>query len=169
MSVVPTRSIDGTVVVGFTTSDYLMLDADLKKPDEVVEWAKKYAKKYRLGSVLIMKTSDSFQLDLYGNRLYNFSIIFGEHLPWQEIMLHINNALKDKIVDKKFVKMRFQGFITERVSRKNKQIDYPKYFKYIPNGDNEGVFEYLRWRAWYKNVGESLLRDSREIDSLHVS
>lgn len=142
-----------SVVVGFTTSDYLMLDADLKKPEEVVKWAKKYAREYHLGSVLIMKTSDSSQLDLYGNKLSNFSIIFGEPLPWQEIMLHINNAYKDGMVDKKFVKMRFQGFITERVNRKNKRIDYPKYFKYIPNGNNEGCFEYLRWRAWFKNVG----------------
>jgi hypothetical protein len=84
------------------------LDADLKKGEEVVEWAREYTKKFRLGSVLIMMSSDgSGQVDLHGNRLYNFSLIFGEHLPWQEIMLHINNAFKDDMVDKKFVKTRF--------------------------------------------------------------
>jgi len=142
-----------SVVVGFTTSDYLMLDADLKKPEEVVEWARKYTKESHLGSVLITKTSDSFQLDLHGDLLFNFSLIFGERLPWQEIMLHINNAFKDNMVDKKFVKMRFQGFITERVNRKNKRIEPPKVFKYIPNGNHEGCFEYLRWWKWYKEVG----------------
>jgi len=120
-----------------------MLDVDLKKPEEVVEWAKKYAKKYKLGSALIMKTSDgNGQIDLFGNRLYNFSIIFGE-LPWQEIMLHINNAFKDRWLDKKFVKMRFQGFITDRVNRKNKQTDCPKVWRYIPNGNHEGALSTL--------------------------
>jgi len=144
---------EGNVVFGATFSDYLMIDADLKRPAEVLMWAKEYAKRFRLGSVLIMKTSNSLQLDLYGRRLYNFAVIFGERLPWQEIMLHIDNAFKDGIVDKKFVKMRFQGFITERVNRKNEQIPPPKLFKYIPNGINEGCFEYLRWYKWYKNVG----------------
>jgi len=146
---------EGTVVLGFTTADYLLIDADLKRPAEVLMWAKKYAKRHHLGSVLIMKTSDSPQLDLYGRRLYNFAVIFGERLPWQEIMRHIRNALKDRIVDKKFVKMRFQGFITERVNRKNEQIGIPKLFKYIPKGkgSNEGCFEYLKWYKWFKDVG----------------
>jgi hypothetical protein len=60
-------------------------------------------------------------------------------------MQYIEKAYKDKIVDKKFRKMRFQGFITERVNRKNARISYPKTFKYIPKGTHEGCFDYLRW------------------------
>jgi hypothetical protein len=145
-----------SVVVGFTTSDYLMLDADKKPAKEVVKWTTRYARKYHLGNVLMMKTSDSYQLDLFGNILYNFAIVFGRRLPWQEIMIHMNNALKANIVDKKFVKMRFQGFITERISKKSNRINYPQIFKYIRNGrrkrDREGCFEYLRWWVYYRKV-----------------
>jgi len=146
-----------SVVLGYTTSDYLMLDIDNKRPEELVRWAKKYARKSHLGAVLIMQTSDIGQRDLQGKRLYSFAVIFGFREPWQEIMVHIYNALKAKMVDKKFVKMRFQGFITERVNKKNNQVLRPKIFRYITpkkrrKGDNEGCFEYLRWWVWYKKV-----------------
>jgi len=146
-----------SVVLGYTTSDYPMLDIDNKRPGEVVRWAKKYARENHLGAVLIMQTSDSGQRDLFGRRLYNFAVIFGFREPWQEIMVHIKNALKAKMVDKKFVKMRFQGFITERINKKNNQVLRPKIFRYITpkkrkKGDNEGCFEYLKWWSWYKKV-----------------
>jgi hypothetical protein len=156
-----------SVVLGYTTSDYLMLDADNKRPD-VARWAEKYARKNELGTTLIMLTSDKGQYDLFGNRLYNFAIIFGDRLPWQEIMVHIGNALKAKIVDKKFVKMRFQGFITERINKKNNQVLRPKIFRYITpkkrkKGDNEGCFEYLKWWIWYKKALPTQTKMLREI------
>jgi hypothetical protein len=150
---------EGNVVIGFTTDNYLMLDADLKK-EEDIEWAKEYGKDFHLGSALIMKTSDSFQLDLYGNKLYNFCIVFGQPLPWQEIILHVENAFKEGIVNKGFRDMRYLGHITERVNRKNRRKSHPKVFKYIPSKDknNEGCMEYLRWWKWNKKVGESCPR-----------
>jgi hypothetical protein len=156
-----------SVVLGYTTSDYLMLDADNKRPD-VARWAEKYARKNELGTTLIMLTSDKGQYDLFGNRLYNFAIIFGNRIPWQEIMMHIRNALKAKIVDKKFVKMRFQGFITERINKKNNQVLRPKIFRYITpkkrkKGDNEGCFEYLKWWIWYKKALPTQTKMLREI------
>lgn len=141
-----------SVVIGFTTDCYLMLDADLKT-EKVIDWAEEYAKTYRLGTVLVMKTSDSFQLDLYGNKLHNFCIVFGQPLPWQEIMMHIENAFKDKIINKGFRKMRYLGHITERINRKNRRKACPKFYKYIPNGNHEGCFEYLRWWKWNKENG----------------
>jgi hypothetical protein len=72
-------------------------------------------------------------------------MVFGKHIPWQKTMQHIERAYEDGIVDKKFRKMRFQGFITERVNRKNTRVNYPRIFKYIPNGTHEGCFDYLRW------------------------
>jgi len=124
----------GNIVVGFTTNTFLMLDADLQTEERVVEWAREYTRLYELGSVLIMKTSDSLQLDLYGNKLYNFCIIFGQPLGWQEIILHIENAYREGIVNKYFREMRYLGVITERVNRKNNRINYPKIFKYINVG-----------------------------------
>jgi len=145
--------MSGNVIVGFTANDVLMLDADLITEERAVEWAKEYTKTYSLGSVLINKTSDSFQLDLYGVKLYNFSIVFGQLLPWQEVILHVENAYKDGIVNTEFRKMRYLGHITERVNRKNRRISYPKVFKYIPNGNHEGCFDYLRWWKWNRKVG----------------
>lgn len=149
---------EGNVVVGFDANDVLMLDADLITEERAVEWAREYGKDFDLGSILIMKTSDSFQLDLYGNKLYNFCIVFGQLLPWQEIVIHVENAYKEGIVNKIFRDMRYYlGHTTERVNRKNRRISHPKYFKYIwkeTNGNHEGCFEYLRMWKYNKEVGE---------------
>jgi hypothetical protein len=64
----------------------------------------------------------------------------------------IDNAFEEGIVDKKFRKMRFQGFITERVTRKSQSIGPPKFYKYIPNGNNQGCLEYLKWYRYYKKL-----------------
>lgn len=154
-----------SVVVGFTTSDYLMLDIDGHTKIRTIDWAKRYSKRYQLGNALIMMTSDNHQLDLFGNRLYNFSIIFGARLPWQEIMLHIFNAFEDKMVERKFVKMRFQGFITERIGEKNAKVRPPEIFRFIYNGDRkkdrEGIMEYLRWWKWYRDICPALLKSKQ--------
>ena len=143
----------GIVVIGYTTDAYLMLDIDQKRPEKVVEWTGNYTKRHHLGSALIMKTSDVGQVDLFGNKLLSFSVIFGTHIPWQENMQHIDDAFKDKMVDKKFRKMRFQGFITERVNRKTHTISHPKIFKYISNGSHKGCFDYLKWWVYYRKLG----------------
>jgi hypothetical protein len=147
--------MSGIVIIGYTTDCYLMIDADNKRSEEVVDWAKKLTKESKLGSVIIMKTSDCGQNDLDGNKLQNYAIIFGEQLPFQEIKQYVEKAYKDGIVDKKFWKMRFQGITTERVDRKSVSISHPKIFKYIPNGTNEGCFDYLRWWTWFRNINES--------------
>ena len=84
----------GNVILAFTSDTVLMLDCDLKREDEVIEFAEEYAKFHKLGSVLVMKTSDSNQLDLYGNRLGNYCVIFGKPLSWEEIRWHIKEAYK---------------------------------------------------------------------------
>ena len=147
--------MSGIVIVGYTTDCYLMLDADNKRPEELTKWTKDLTKNYKLGSVLIMKTSDCGQVDLLGERLSNFMAVFGEPLPFQEIKQYVEKAYKDGIVDKKFWKMRFQGVTTERVDRKSASISYPKFFRYIPNGTHEGCFDYLKWWTWFKNINES--------------
>ena len=144
-----------SIVIGFTTSDYLMLDADNMTKRRVTEWTRKYRKKYHLGSALVMMTSNEGQLDLFGKRVYNFTVIFGERLPWQENMNHIRNAYKDGMVNKVFLRMRFQGFTTERVNRKCKRKGAPTFFRYFPDPKkrNEGCMEYMKWWKWFREVG----------------
>jgi hypothetical protein len=145
--------MSGNIVIGFTTNCYLMLDADLKT-EEAVEWAREYSKEHQLGSVLIMKTSRSKQRDLLGNKLTNYCIIFGQRLPWQEIIAHIDNAYKKGIINKAFRNMRKYGVIIERINRKNKKKSCPAIFTYIRAGNNEGCMEYLHWWKWNKEIGE---------------
>lgn len=142
-----------SVVIGFTTADYLMLDCDFIDLERLYGWCKKRTEKYHLGSVLINRTSVSKQLTIDNKILPdNHSAIFGKPLPWQETMFHIYEASEDELVDPKFVKMRFQGFITERVNSKNYSIGHPKPVRYIPNGNSEGVLEYLKWYKWFREV-----------------
>ena len=146
--------MSGIVIIPYTTDCYFMIDADDKRPEEVIKWCTEMTKEYKLGSVLIMKTSDCGQRDLNGNKLMNFLAVFGETLPYPEIRQHVETAYKDGIVDKKFRKMRFQGVASERVTRKSATIGYPTIFKYIPNGTHEGCFEYLDWWKWFRNINE---------------
>ena len=71
---------DGNVVLAYTTYSHLMLDCDLKREDDVKEFAKKYAKFHDLGSAAVFKTSDTPQVDLSGKRLGNYCIIFGRKM-----------------------------------------------------------------------------------------
>jgi uncharacterized protein YfaP (DUF2135 family) len=76
---------EGNVVLAYTRSSHLMLDCDLKREDEVKEFARNYTLKHGLGSVGIWRTSSSSQVDLYGNRSGNFASIFGAIISWDEI------------------------------------------------------------------------------------
>ena len=144
-----------SIPIAFTTSDYCMLDADNQTKRRVTEWTRKYRKKYHLGSALITMSSDEGQLNLLGERLYNFTIIFGERVPWQENSIHMENALKDGITNKTFIKMRFQGFVSERVNRKCRRKAAPRFFRYFPDPKkrNEGCMEYMKWWKWFRRVG----------------
>jgi hypothetical protein len=144
---------EGYPIVGWSTDGYLMLDSDLALPSYLVEWDKKYSRFHKLGSVLIMKSSEPYQLDLDGNRLANFTSIFGKHLSWQEILCHLQNALKAGLINKKFVWMRKYGTIEERINLKNRKKSYPVFYKYIPNGDSTGCWEYANYWADNRKLG----------------
>lgn len=144
--------MSGNIPIGFTRDDLLLLDIDLQTAERVVKWAREYGKKWHLGSVLIMKSSDPAQLDLQGNKLYNFYIIFGQPMPWTEVMFHLKNAYEDGIINKSFFAIRYYGYITLRVTKKNKRKSHPKVLGkkgYFPNGNNEGCMEFLRY--WQEN------------------
>jgi hypothetical protein len=147
-------------VVAFTDSEHLMIDADRQTKERVPKWTREYSRAYNLGNALITLSSDESQLDLDGNKLYNFTIVFGKRLPWTEIMFHIHNAARDGITNKVFVKMRFQGFISERVTAKSREKSYPTIFRYIHNSDKkedrEGITEYLRWWKWNRDMNPYL-------------
>lgn len=143
----------GNVVLAFTSDTLLMLDCDLKREDEVIEFAEEYAKFHKLGSVLVMKTSDSNQLDLYGNRLGNYCVIFGKPLSWEEIRWHIKEAYKLGMVNKAFTALREFGSITIRVNAKNDKIPPPKIVHYFRNGERKGIMGFLRHYAMCRKLG----------------
>jgi hypothetical protein len=157
-----------SVVRAIATPDYLMLDADYQTKERVVRWAIAYAKYWKLGCILIMETSDRGVLDLFGNRLYSFIIIFGRRLPWEEIKFHIRNALADRIVDETFLRMRFLGVTTERVGEKNAKTQEPRRYRYIwtendTEEDREGVIAYLRFWT-HKKIVDRILEEAKERD-----
>jgi hypothetical protein len=144
-------------VIGFTTSDYLMLDADNVKARILIQWVKKRTREYRLGNVLIMRTSISKQLTIDQKRVPNsYCAVFGKRLHWQEIVFHIHAAYEDGIVKKDFVQMRYQGTVTERVNAKSDKASYPKFFSYIrvseKRKDREGAMKYFGWWKWNREI-----------------
>jgi len=153
-------SDNGNIVIGYMTDEFLMLDCDLKREDELIEFAKEYTKLYDLGSVLIMKTSDTSQIDLFGNRLGNYCIIFGKKLDWNEIKWHIQQAYKIGIVNKGFLAMRKFGTITIRVNAKNNKIPYPKIVYYYSYGngkeDKIGIWTFMKFWATLKKEGRNI-------------
>lgn len=117
---------EGNVVLGYTSDTLLMLDCDLKREDEVKEFAREYAEFHDLGSALVMITSDTGQLDLLGTPVKNYCIIFGKVLDWEEIRWHINECLRLGMINRAFAVLRDFGSITIRVNPKNRRIPYPK-------------------------------------------
>jgi hypothetical protein len=144
----------GNVVLAYTSDSHLMLDCDLKKEDEVIEFAKEYAKFHDLGSRAGFKTSDSCQVDLYGERLGNYCIIFGKILPWDEIKWHVQEAYRLKMVNKGFTALREFGSITIRVNAKNDKIPPPKPLFYFDNGDDTGIMEFLDHWIMCRKMGK---------------
>lgn len=151
---------NGNVVLGFTSDSVLMLDCDLKREDEVVKFAQQYS---RLGSSLVMQTSESFQLDLYGKHLGNYCIIFGKVLDWEEIRWHIGECYRLKMINKGFTALRKFGSITIRVNAKNNRIPHPEIAYYFSNSDKQGrigIWGFLKHWAICKGLG--MLDNSHE-------
>ena len=57
-----------------------MLDLDLHTEAVAKKFVKSYSKFHELGSVLLLRTSDSTQRDLFGNELNKYAAIFGRIL-----------------------------------------------------------------------------------------
>lgn len=154
----PEHSREGNVVLAWTTDCFLALDCDWKRKGEVVKFAKEYPKAQSLGSSLVLKTSDSGgQIDLFGNKLNNYCIIFGRRITWEEAKWHIDECYRLGIIDRGFHKLRKFGSITIRVNAKNNKIPKPAIVRYFSNGhrkkDREGVKRFLEHRKRCKNVG----------------
>jgi len=150
------RDREGNVVLAYTSSCHLMLDCDLKREDEVVRFSEDYTKFHDLGSSGVWKTSDSSQVDLYGNRLGNYCIIFGKILSWDEVKWHVQEAFCNKMVNKGFVIIRKFGSITIRINAKNNKIPPPMPISYFRNGGKEsrkGVMAFTRHWVMCRKLG----------------
>lgn len=85
----------GNVVIGFTTNSYLMLDCDLQREEDVLRFAEEYAKFHKLGSSLVMETSNPKQMELdLKHLLKNFCVIFGKRIAWEENKWHVKEAYR---------------------------------------------------------------------------
>jgi len=146
-------SKDGNVVLGFTSDTYLMLDVDFQWLPFVKEFAIKYARFHKLGSVLILKTSDDYLTDFFGNKLGKYCIIFGKPLSWKEIQWHITEARRIGIIERAFTKLRDFGSITIRVNAKNFETPPPDIIKFYANGDMTGMRDFVQFRNRFRNLG----------------
>jgi hypothetical protein len=143
----------GNVVLAYTSDSQLMLDCDLKKEVEVKAFAREYAEFHNLGSSAVFKTSDTDQVDLYGNRMGNYCIIFGKVLSWDEIKWHVQEAYRLGMVNKGFTALRKFGSITIRVNSKNNKIPPPKPIYYFRNGDNRGIAAFIKHWKMCRDLG----------------
>lgn len=143
----------GNVVLAYTSDSQLMLDCDLKREDEAIEFAREYAEFHDLGSAAVFKTSDTSQVDLYGNRMGNYCIIFGKVLPWDEVKWHVQEAYILGIVNKGFAALRKFGSITIRVNAKNNRTPPPKPLYHFRNGDDRGITAFVKHWKMCRNMG----------------
>jgi len=144
---------EGNVVLAYTSDSLLMLDSDLKREDEVIGFSREYAEFNKLGSSAVFKTSDSSQVDLFGNRLGNYCIVFGKVLPWDEIKWHVREAYRLGMVNKGFVIIRKFGSITIRVNSKNSKIPPPRPISYFSNVDDTGILEFIDHWVMCRKMG----------------
>ena len=147
-------SKDGNVVIGFCTNNILMLDLDLHTEATAKAFVKSYSEFHKLGSVLLLKTSDSNQIDLLGNRLKKYAAIFGKPLIWDEILWHIKECRRLGMIERSFLNLRKFGYITIRVNAKNAKIPPPKVVAHYRLGDNTGVVLFLKFRKSCKDLGK---------------
>jgi hypothetical protein len=134
---------EGNVVLAFTSDIFLMLDCDIKREDDVTKFSKRYPEHHDLGSSAVFKTSDTPQVDLFGERLGNYCIIFGKKISYDEIVWHVQEAYRLGMVNKGFTDMRHIGSITIRVNAKNNKIPPPRPICYFSNGDDTGIMKFI--------------------------
>lgn len=149
---------EGNVVLGFTTDCHLALDCDWKSKEETVKFAEEYSKAQSLGSSLVVRTSyGNGQVDLLGNVINNYAVVFGKRLTWEEIKWHIDECFRLGMINRGFRKLRKFGFITIRVNAKNNKIPHPDVVRYVSNGgkksDREGVKRFLEHWKRCKSLG----------------
>jgi hypothetical protein len=144
---------DGNVVIGFSTSSNLILDIDYQAEDIVLEFAKEYSKFHDLGSSLVLKTSDKYRTDLFGNKLGKYCVVFGKYLEWKKIRWHVKEARRLGMIERTVVIMTRFGDITERANAKNKDTPAPRIIKFFPNGDMRGIRDYVSYLNRNKELG----------------
>jgi hypothetical protein len=144
---------EGNVVLAYTSDSLLMLDCDLKREGKVIGFSREYAKFHDLGSSVVCKTSDSSQVDLFGNRLGNYCIIFGKVLPWEEVKWHVQETYRLGMVNKGFIIIRKFGSITIRVNSKNNKIPPPRPICYFSNGDDTGIMKFIDHWVMCRKMG----------------
>ncbi len=149
-----TCSKEGNIVIGFCSEKFLMLDLDLHTEAVVKKFVKSYSRFHELGSVLLLRTSDSAQRDLFGNELNKYAAVFGRTLRWEEIMWHLTECRRLGMIERSFLKLRKFGFITIRVNAKNDKTPPPKVVALYNLGDMSGIVEFEEFRKYCKNLGK---------------
>jgi hypothetical protein len=149
------RSNDGNVVIGFCSTNILMLDLDYHTVAVAKKFSRSYAVFHSLGSALLLKTSDSTQVDLFGNKLDKFSVVFGKNLSWQEIQWHIKECRRLGMIERSFLNLRKFGSITIRVNAKNDSIPPPTIIKLYKLGDMTGIKEFCEFKKIAEPLGKS--------------
>ena len=141
------RTEDGNVVLGYCTPTFLLLNVDNQEEELVKEFARRYSKFHDLGSALILNSSPwDGQIDLYGNKVGKFSIIFGKPIDEEEMKWHVIEARRLGMVERAFTAIRKFRSVTIRTNAKIKKIPHPKIIAYHRNGDWTGVKHYLKLR-----------------------
>jgi hypothetical protein len=151
----PDTKAEGNVVLGFCSNHFLMLDIDEQIKNFCIRFVKEYTNYHKLGSVLILKTSESNSIDFFGNKLGNFAAIFGKPLSKKEIMWHIGETKRLGIINRGFAKMRYLDGITIRVNSKNEKTQPPEVIKFYSHGCMKGILRYISYRNLCEDVGES--------------
>jgi hypothetical protein len=144
----------GNVVLGFCTNKFLMLDLDLHTEKVAKTFAKSYSQFHGLGSVLLLQTSKSTQIDFFGNKLNKYSAIFGKPLSWDEITWHVNETRRLGMIERSFLYIRKFGSITIRVNAKNDKTPPPKTVILYKLGDMSGILQFNEFRKACKNLGK---------------
>lgn len=147
-----THSRNGNVVIGFCSNNILMLDMDLHTEVTAKYFVKNYSKFHELGSVLLLKTSSSSQIDLFGNKLNKYSAVFGKPLSWDEILWHIKESRRLGMIERSFLNLRKFGYITIRVNAKNDKIPPPEVVALYHLGDITGIVAFLEFRKLCRDL-----------------
>ena len=149
-------STRGNVVIGHSSNTMLKLDLDDQDEETVKQFAVEYAKFHDLGSVLVMRTSTTKQMDLMGRQLGSYSLIFGKcGLSRKELKWHIMESRRLGMVEEAFFALRkFKPiYIVIRTNPKNAETPRPKVWFYYRNGDSSGIFHFLKFYRISKMLG----------------